>query len=348
MNRYRYIDVLRGLAVLGVLAVHCAQNMDMGFSWTLNRLTSIGEKGVQLFFMLSAVTLMLSHRSRKLEMSKTSNFYLRRFFRIAPMYYLAIVFYNFIFNSYSVEQKWTVLSNFLFVHGFSPYWINQGVRGGWSIGVEMLFYLFFPLICIFVSNLNRAIVFTVFAFLLRIVVFLYFKEHPIMGDIGLWGDFLKYNFINQLPVFALGLILYFLIYDNDQEASGAVFLLLTVLVFFIVIVPVVPNDFSVEIALFMLVYSLAMSRSVILINTPLAFIGKLSFSIYLVHFPVGSAFDEMKLQYLFNHAAFGFFFFYLSVIAMSAVIASITYYGVERPMVQFCNRMIARKEGRME
>jgi peptidoglycan/LPS O-acetylase OafA/YrhL len=57
--------------------------------------TVLGWHGVQLFFLASVVTLMMSWHYEKNRdgTADVGAFFLRRFFRIAPAYYLASVFY---------------------------------------------------------------------------------------------------------------------------------------------------------------------------------------------------------------------------------------------------------------
>jgi peptidoglycan/LPS O-acetylase OafA/YrhL len=62
--------------------------------YPLKKLTNFGWHGVQLFFMMSCVTLMLSWRSDEARgIALKSAFWIRRFFRIAPMYYAAAALY---------------------------------------------------------------------------------------------------------------------------------------------------------------------------------------------------------------------------------------------------------------
>ena len=91
--KYDYIDALRGFAILGVLMVHSAQAVAPVHE-LLGQFMFSGVRGVQLFYIASAVTLCMSWRHRSaLEAAPLRNFFLRRFFRIAPMFYIAIVFY---------------------------------------------------------------------------------------------------------------------------------------------------------------------------------------------------------------------------------------------------------------
>lgn len=90
--KYDYIDALRGWAILGVVLTHC--NYQQLPSIGVNIMKS-GGNGVQLFFVVSACTLWLSLTARKSEKGFISNFFIRRIFRIAPLYYLAIIYYLF-------------------------------------------------------------------------------------------------------------------------------------------------------------------------------------------------------------------------------------------------------------
>src|SRR6185437_12457880 len=84
-----YIDALRGYAVLGVIAVHTQGNVE-SLGWPLKPLVDAGQFGVQLFFIVSAVTLLRSWHVRN---DGAAAFFVRRLFRIAPMFWLAILLY---------------------------------------------------------------------------------------------------------------------------------------------------------------------------------------------------------------------------------------------------------------
>jgi len=85
VQKYSYIDLLRGIAILGVVAVHSSQHvkdLNIIVAWIFN----YGQAGVQLFFVVSAITLCLSSTQRNEK--KFIYFYIRIFFRIAPLFYL--------------------------------------------------------------------------------------------------------------------------------------------------------------------------------------------------------------------------------------------------------------------
>ena len=79
-----WIDALRGLAILMVLANHVALVIP-GLSAPVLALARFGQMGVQLFFVASAFTLCLSWQQRRHdEPLPVQRFLLRRVFRRGP------------------------------------------------------------------------------------------------------------------------------------------------------------------------------------------------------------------------------------------------------------------------
>lgn len=89
---------------------HSFQIFDLGSK--LNAMFSMGAKVVQMFFVASSFTLFLSFNHRKnTEERYIRNFFIRRFFRIAPMYYIVICFF---FLTKEIEDS-NQLASFLFI-----------------------------------------------------------------------------------------------------------------------------------------------------------------------------------------------------------------------------------------
>ena len=168
-GRIAALDAGRAIAVVGVVAVHLSfQFPNLPHSVAL--IARMGQYGVQLFFVISAITIFMTLEADRERFCAarhiTLRFYIKRFFRIAPLYYVAIAIYGLISwgalrSGY--ERAWVlgahspadILLNVLFLHALSPSAINNVVPGGWSIGVEMLFYLLAPLIFFFTLNRVR-------------------------------------------------------------------------------------------------------------------------------------------------------------------------------------------------
>ena len=151
-ERNQSLCLLRGLAVLLVVAVHCSHVATSIFPDLRSMVMQYGELGVQLFFIVSGYTMMLTFGD-KVDVAGASSFYLRRVFRIVPLFWVAILFYllttkgeGFRYWAPGGVSAGDVLLTFLFLQWSSVTAFNSVVPGGWSIAVEMQFYLLFPLL----------------------------------------------------------------------------------------------------------------------------------------------------------------------------------------------------------
>lgn len=201
--KYSFINSARGIAIIMVIVVHISQ-LYYFRSELIKSLFDYGQMGVQLFFVASAYTLCLSSESRKDKKDEISNFYIRRFFRIFPIYYLGIVLYfilNFYFKNTDSYTLKNVFTNIIFVHGLIPSANNTIVPGGWSIGTEMLFYLVFPF-------LHRFLFSGYFApksiFIITLCYCTVYVLHIRIANNSFW----YFNILLQLPIFIVG-IFYF-------------------------------------------------------------------------------------------------------------------------------------------
>lgn len=156
------LNAARAFAALWVLIAHV---MLIGGRPVF--VVSQGYLAVECFIFISGFLMMLLlSRERSLNLSNTLRFYTRRFFRIAPSFYLAIALYV-IFRGFYVESLarcsdvfgsdspipglggevgWrSVLWNVLFVHGL---WWEEATKifgPAWSLSLEMQFYLVAPI-----------------------------------------------------------------------------------------------------------------------------------------------------------------------------------------------------------
>lgn len=148
------LDALRALAVFGVLVHHFLPH-----EFFLNSKLHWGPLGVRLFFVLSGFLITgILLRCRELVDSTQQDawftikkFYLRRFIRLMPIYYLTILA-TIIIASSSIKNSlvWhlTYTSNIYFA-------LNDWdtiTSHFWSLAVEEQFYVFWPLIMILVPR----------------------------------------------------------------------------------------------------------------------------------------------------------------------------------------------------
>lgn len=159
-----WIDALRGIAALSIFIYHIYGTTGVITNWAYpirivpERFIDMTLAGIPLFFILSAFTLYLSLDNRASEKRKFSKFYLRRFFRIAPLFYLLLILVvlDSLITQKGISSWHNVLVNFTFTFNLVPQYSASLFSDGWTVGVEMLFYSVLPLIFIKINNIWRS------------------------------------------------------------------------------------------------------------------------------------------------------------------------------------------------
>jgi len=112
-----------------------------------------GEYGVDLFFLISAYTLFLSSQAREREPFPRFAFYLRRAFRILPLWWVTILSYGWAEH----RSPKDLLPSLGMYYGFLRYLPRIEVFDAqWSIFVEESFYLLLPWILSSLTGVRRA------------------------------------------------------------------------------------------------------------------------------------------------------------------------------------------------
>lgn len=334
IKNYSYIDALRGIAILMVVAVHVSQSRTLNISDFAHSFLNFGSRGVQLFFIVSGFTLFMSFNNRfEKENRYILNYAIRRFFRIAPMYYLAILFYTNVILIYPPHKEGIIL-NVLFLHGWSVEWLNNVVPGSWSVGVEMMFYIILPFIFLKIKNLDQALKFFVYAIVFKAIVEYIIRANVKTSNIEELNLFLKFYLPNQLPIFCLGIITYFIVVRKENTLSfvkqSTLFMLTAVLGITLFCKTNVLLDEFVSFGIFFVFLVVFMSRSNGIINNwLLQQIGIFSFSIYLSHFAVIHILETFSFYYIKFGGIFDFIYRYLLVIICTTLVSAITYYLIE-------------------
>ena len=154
-ERERYLDLLKGLAILFVILVHfnIACHCPVGI---ISKLTTIGARSPQLFFIISSFLIYRSCFGKDIDLWR---FWKKRWIRLAPLYYAALVLFILFFKrEMIVTDPLNIISHFLFLHGFNPHWIYGVIGVDWYVADIAIFYLIAPFLLRVVTNLKTSIV----------------------------------------------------------------------------------------------------------------------------------------------------------------------------------------------
>ena len=173
------IDVLRGLSILAVILLHilirfAGVHVRLGWDWpkyTRHFVFLNGGNGVTTFFAVSGflITLTSLRRFGSLDAIRPRAFYRIRFARIMPLLLLMLLVLSALHllrvDGYIINEKFFTLPRALFAAlTFHLNWLEASRNAWlpacwtvlWSLSIEEMFYLFFPLISLVLFRGGRA------------------------------------------------------------------------------------------------------------------------------------------------------------------------------------------------
>jgi peptidoglycan/LPS O-acetylase OafA/YrhL len=228
-KRIESLDWLRGLTALSIMLHH----MNRWFLTPLDSSTALGRLGVygvSIFFILSGLSMAIVYNSFIKDIKTSIDFFIRRIFRIWPLFWLVCIIV--IIHQYSngVYYSWKLLFiNFTTLFGFlRP---TQGIASGsWSIGNEIVYYALTPIL-IYYYNLKRwignALLFMSF------LIGMYFAFHLIDAKSNLSHEWKTYvNPFNNLFLYVMGIGMYYNLKDFKIRTGINVAILLVACLLF--------------------------------------------------------------------------------------------------------------------
>ncbi len=212
------VDLLRGLAIFFVLMNHVNMRLVIAkIPYTANipallvpPLVWNGQFGVQIFFAVSGFLITSTTLRRWGSLSKVNvrDFYRLRFARIAPLFILVLVALSLLhaaqFKDFIVKPKTGGLGRALLAAlGFhiNVLEANRGYLPGswdvlWSLSVEEMFYLFFPIVSRLFGGRKLFV-----AFLLTLIVLGPFGRTVFTHGNEIWSE---KSYLGSMDAIALG------------------------------------------------------------------------------------------------------------------------------------------------
>ena len=369
VQKLTWVDALRGIAVIGVVLVHTGQFFGLeSVPEKCAAIISDGSRGVSLFYILSAFTLFYTFSFHSMrETNPLKNFFTRRFFRIVPLFFFVLVGYFVVYGWGCRYQHGQTDADFLslittitFTNSFVPHAINNMVPGGWSIAIEMVFYCMVPFLFRVITTLNRWVIALGVALLLKGVGFYLLNPLVTASQLHYWQEYRYFYLPTHLPIFMMGILLYLVVIKQAHKTRMTAAYVAIGVVLFLVYnyfgnIPFLnkldTEPASMNIALFFvpIIVAVRLYSEHFGGLTFLAWIGKLSYSIYLLHYAVLSGFAyfgffDVAGQMNKYTAATIFCFRFAVVLATSIAVSMVTYHYIERPCIAFGGRIIAQRE----
>lgn len=337
MKYYKHIDGLRALAVLAVILVHLDFTMFSG-----------GYVGVDVFFVISGflITNIIVKELDNTGRFSFINFYTRRIRRILPALIFVIIF-SFLasiwllnlakFKVYGGSLATAIISfsNVFFYKQagyFDIFSQSSPLLHTWSLGVEEQFYIFWPIALLIIFKINKKFIvpFLVLIFISSLSWSIY-EQSTNINSLYYLAQFRAFEF-------CIGASLVWLLKFKMRSEPIKEFLCLVgfVLVLYSIFIYDSNTLFPSYNALLpcvgaaLLIYSgTAKFTGYILRNKVIGFIGLISYSLYLIHWPL-IVFVKTYSENI-GHEFTLSLTMKISIFFISIAVASLMYYLIEQP-----------------
>lgn len=360
--RLDFLDALRCFAIIYVVVSHLIlipqPNLAIP-SFIAPLLLNGGYAGVSLFFVLSAFSLCFSMDSRLGEPKPITRFYLRRLFRIAPLFYLLLLIYWIRDAAVLgvIHPISEVLVNASLLFNLIPAHITGFVWASWTIGVMAILYLLFPLFYRWTRSLSAAmILFIVSVFLSWGWSYFVLNYGEVIGYLSATDKnfALEVGFLRHLPVFACGMIVYRLYFDylsklkeQKRRMFGWACIILFIPFYAVLLTDKLQNmlwGLSIlhGICLALLVLGLGLKPFGFLINARTSSLGRTTYSMYLFHPLIIFSIIPVYRQ-IYNIVANelpGYLVSLLITLALTVVISFASYRCIERKGFSLAEKLI--------
>lgn len=306
------LDVVRASAILFVVFSHLYYVADITNPTFISFSGLFGYFGVEVFFVLSGfligTILLKKYLTNDFSFAEIKTFLKRRWFRTLPAYYLVLLF-NIVlaitFN-YDYTGWWKY---FLFVQNLVTYDIPF-FRESWSLSVEEWTYLLLPFVLFFGSKLlkiSKKHSFLIITLVL-IVLFHLFRYYAYLNlevyEMDIWNTEIKSTVIYRIDAILFGFIIAWLHYFYSEflyKLRVYFFIIAMHLFFFQFVVmnvlqyDLVTTPFYFKVLYFpftSLIVALGMPFFIYwkstntLIQRPIVFLSKISYSMYLLHYSI--------------------------------------------------------------
>ncbi|MFM7024357.1 MAG: acyltransferase family protein [Flavobacteriales bacterium] len=341
------LTTLRFFLALLIVIFHCGQHtFPFNTEW-LSPLISEGAIAVSCFFFLSGLVLYYSNPS--IEKFSAQNFFLRRFARIYPLYFFAFVLtlISAMLLKNAVPKASSILLQMFGLHAWVPGICLEINYPSWSLSVEIFFYLLFPFLFLAARKLH----FKYFAFCAITLWIASTINDFFLADLlrdnntNEAGDFLLYFPLWHLNTFVLGMLCGWTIKKYKDKVSSEIVPVLVFIAASALLIFILSGDNPIHSKghnglfaplFFIVAFALAVDKSFIakiLGRKELVFLGEISYSMYLLQFPVYLWFCEILQTENVNG---NLFFLYLAVLL---ICSAASYIFIEKK----CRKLLLRQ-----
>jgi peptidoglycan/LPS O-acetylase OafA/YrhL len=245
-----------------------------------------GYIGVDIFFVISGYLISLIALKRINDIKSLKQFYIKRIMRIYPVLLfvaLVVIFSLSLIEYLELETLQMFRDTITFKSNFKAEKINLDYFGDnknnyllhlWSIAIELQFYLFFPLLMLSTKTKKN-----IFSIAIGLV---------IISMLILSLELSYYNSLGRMLAFSSGVLAYLL--SGKVKSNNYIFFIsllsLVILSFVDMDIATYPNYYNITVVFLAVLALLFGNIGIEKRYKPFIFIGLISYSIYLWHYPL--------------------------------------------------------------
>ncbi len=354
---------LRFFAAFVVVAFHYNPDRFVNMPEFFRSWLETGYEAVTFFFVLSGFIMSYMYSDFGQEKPRKINlrsFFVARFARLAPAYYLALLIALpfFIGDAFVWEHQPIAefASQALLVPAFLQSWWPPAALAwnppGWSISVEWCLYAAFPLLAVVSHRMSgRRMLLVSFVFVAVVAGFRLRVMGPLVEENPAWHNFAQYFPLFHLPTFYSGMALGRMQLTGPRpspQVAGWLCLasMAVLLVKYSGVVQLPPGPLTTDTVLVLLFGMLIMGAAQAghfaqraLSWVPLIFLGEISYSMYALHEPIAMWWEKFRPDIYGTRLAVAVEF--PTYFAIVLVASTLCYYYVEAPLRRLIRRWAA-------
>ena len=367
MNKVNYLEQLtwlRGFAAFTVIISHVLRATETSYTADDTQghniflsFLDLGNFGVVLFFTLSGTTLYLSN-SQKIIKEPIFHFYIKRFFRVWPAFFVSLILYilfGFFFSYFYIEPTgaW-IEEQFLSPYSFKDVFFyalflfnltgDSGLFNNayWSLPVEFEYYLIFPFL---IASLKFG-----WGTPLFIGAFLYF-----IPKLGIFPEYLENLFFLAFS-FCGGVAVGFFNKNRGKKFKYSTALASCLLLLLLILASAIRHHYFNISSIPLLSRSsnsyclIAIASVYICLNSKFVFYkpimsflthyGSISYSLYLYHNLLIGLIVLILLHFEVNNGDFRLFITLFFTLGSSLYVANASYKYIELPFIRLGRNLI--------
>lgn len=346
-NRIESLDWLRGLMAIFIMFYHLIywHFTPLGSSCFLGR---IGVYGVSIFFVLSGLSMAIVYSKFIVDKRTSIVFYVRRIFRIWPLLWACVIFAIIpIVIAGGEVSLMKVFMNLTTLFGFiSPSsYINTGA---WSIGNEMVYYAFTPIIIIlYEKSRTQGNIILLISFIVALI-FAFFLLDPHKTLSEEWTTYI--NPFNNIFLYVAGISIYYNLNNIDIKTPTLLMILvISIAIFFfypvegdkIAIVTGINRIIFLFASIILVVFFYKFSSYDIIpknIQYPLEQFGIATYGVYLLHPIVNNYAGTILKKVAIESSLLQF----AVVVIITIVIAVVSFNLFERKIMKFGKKVTSK------